>query len=1047
MNQRPHRWPAFSLATASALVCAVLFYQYSYLHAQSVSPKLSTVLQDLAGAVSQTSGGGQAQVQGAPLSTSSLPKSVQDALHGQILRMDATGAVQVYVLMSVSNDTVQQLAAAGATVEITDAAHNRVQAHIPAARLNAVAALPFVNSIRTPTYARRHTGSVESEGDAIIQATTARQQFALDGTGVRVGVISDGIKGIFATGCTTCTSASGGPISTGDLPAAVGTRTSGVLTAATGGITATTFTTPKDLEGGLEAAGSCPGFAGAGAEGTALMEIVHDVAPGAQLSFANADTDLAFEQAVTFLGASNDVVMDDLGFYGEATDGTSPVSANTANTLNGSGPIRAYVTANGNSADEHYIGNYVDSGTDGTSISGITTSGHLHLFQSSTGTTDVLGLGATTGNVISLPINGEVVIFLTWNDSFGASGNNYDLYLVQQSTNKVVAKSATVQSGAQDPVEVIDYVNTAGSGFYKIVVQNVGNKAAAKQLNIFSFQPECATDGPRLLANGNHALHNYNTAAQSVPAQSDSGGSPVSVISAGAICSASAIASADFVGSAAPDESCNDTSHSTAEFFSSRGPTTDGRMKPDVAGIDGVSITGAGGFGTLFFGTSAATPHVAAVAALVLQAAPCLLSGGTAAINQVSARTALRNLVVTNATPISASPDNTFGSGLLNALQAVQKTVPTFQGSTTVTIPGNTPTGAAVTPSALGFTDPDGCALTTLNWTGGCGSSPGPAMGCPFGTSTVSVAASNNGLGFSSATTIKIAVTDFSMNAPTSTATVSAGQSATYQVAAAAQSGAFTGNVALTCTGLPAGASCSFSPSSLTPGTTSAASTLTITTTKGSSTGPLVRRRPRIDWRLVAIAALGGLIALGYVLARILSGVIRPRRRLASAFVALVAVAMLASQLACGSSSTTGTGSTGTTATPSVALSPSSLTFGNQNVGTSSSVQGVTLTNSGGAALSIFGVATSGDYTQLNSCGSSVAASANCVISVTFTPTAGGARTGTLTITDSASGSPHTVSLSGTGVAATTPPGTYPITVTGTSGTLTHSTTVTLIVQ
>jgi hypothetical protein len=222
----------------------------------------------------------------------------------------------------------------------------------------------------------------------------------------------------------------------------------------------------------------------------------------------------------------------------------------------------------GNSADEHYLGEYVASGVDGTSITGISSAGHLHLFQASAGTTDVLGLGPQPHNVINLPTSGEVVVFLTWDDPFGASGNNYDLYLVRQSTGAVVARSTDVQRGAQDPLEVIDYVNSGASDFFRIVAQNVGDQAQPKTLNIFSFAPQCAVAGPRLLAAGHHERQNYNTAAQSVPAQSDAGGSPVSVISAGAICSASAEAANVFAGSAAPDESCLDTTNSTIEFFS-----------------------------------------------------------------------------------------------------------------------------------------------------------------------------------------------------------------------------------------------------------------------------------------------------------------------------------------------------------------------------------------------------------------------------------------------------------------------------------------------
>jgi hypothetical protein len=102
---------------------------------------------------------------------------------------------------------------------------------------------------------------------------------------------------------------------------------------------------------------------------------------------------------------------------------------------------------------------------------------------------------------------------------------------------------------------------------------------------------------------------------------------------------------------------------------------------------------------------------------------------------------------------------------------------------------------------------------------------------------------------------------------------------------------------------------------------------------------------------------------------------------------------------------------------PTASLNPTSLTFGNQNVGTTSAAQNITLSNSGTASLSITSIATSGDFAQTNTCGTSLAAGTNCSISVTFTPTAAGTRTGTLTVTDNAPGSPQTASLTGTGVA------------------------------
>ena len=129
---------------------------------------------------------------------------------------------------------------------------------------------------------------------------------------------------------------------------------------------------------------------------------------------------------------------------------------------------------------------------------------------------------------------------------------------------------------------------------------------------------------------------------------------------------------------------------------------------------------------------------------------------------------------------------------------------------------------------------------------------------------------------------------------------------------------------------------------------------------------------------------------------------------------------------ACGSPqrvSLSGTGKlTATTGTAPVdGLSPTSLAFGNQSVGATSTAQIATLSNTGNAALSITSLALTGsnasDFAQTNTCGSSVAAGSNCTISVTFKPAASGSRTASVSITDNASGSPQTVSLSGTGMA------------------------------
>ncbi len=106
----------------------------------------------------------------------------------------------------------------------------------------------------------------------------------------------------------------------------------------------------------------------------------------------------------------------------------------------------------------------------------------------------------------------------------------------------------------------------------------------------------------------------------------------------------------------------------------------------------------------------------------------------------------------------------------------------------------------------------------------------------------------------------------------------------------------------------------------------------------------------------------------------------------------------------------------GTGAAPFVTFSPNSLTFQSLAVNTTSTPQTVTLTNSGNSSLTVSGIVTTGDFAETNNCPGSLAANASCTITITFTPTAAGTRTGTLSVTDNAPGSPQAVSLSGSGM-------------------------------
>ncbi|HKR94133.1 MAG TPA: choice-of-anchor D domain-containing protein, partial [Candidatus Angelobacter sp.] len=103
---------------------------------------------------------------------------------------------------------------------------------------------------------------------------------------------------------------------------------------------------------------------------------------------------------------------------------------------------------------------------------------------------------------------------------------------------------------------------------------------------------------------------------------------------------------------------------------------------------------------------------------------------------------------------------------------------------------------------------------------------------------------------------------------------------------------------------------------------------------------------------------------------------------------------------------------------PAVGVSRTSLVFATQLVGSGSASQPIILTNTGGLAMTISSITTTPEYSQTNNCGSSLIGGASCTINVTFVPTGEGSRLGTLTLTDNVQGSPQTIALSGTGIAA-----------------------------
>ena len=209
---------------------------------------------------------------------------------------------------------------------------------------------------------------------------------------------------------------------------------------------------------------------------------------------------------------------------------------------------------------------------------------------------------------------------------------------------------------------------------------------------------------------------------------------------------------------------------------------------------------------------------------------------------------------------------------------------------------------------------------------------------------------------------------DFQITASApSPVTVAPGSSATSTVTLT-PIGGFAGGVTLSCSGLPSASNCGFAPSSLPTG--SGTSKLTITTAAATPVGTY------------PVLIMGTSSSITH-------------ERVITLTVAASAGAT------------------------TVTVAPTALTFGQEPIGTASAAQSLQLTNSGSAALTISGVAiagpNAGDFAQTNTCGASLAAAANCQISVTFTPTGMGGRSASISINDNATGSPQVVALTGTG--------------------------------
>ena len=548
--------------------------------------------------------------------------------------------VTVDIRANVTAGVLARIRSLGGTVINSVPKYRAIRAHIPLAAVEPLAAHDAVQFIRPADEAVTRKDDT-SEGDAAHGANLARTSHGVTGAGIGIGVISDGVRTLAERQAS------------GDLPARVT-----VL----------------------------PGQEGSGDEGTALLEIVHDIAPDAELYFATAYGGQAqFAANIEALcEAGADVIVDDIGYYREANlqDGLVAQGVNAATA--GGCYFFSAAGNNGNLNDETsgvWEGHYAA----GTSlvVEG-ETAGVRHDFGSDQEENPVRGL-----------VRGTIV--LQWADPLGKSANDYDLFLVDGDGN-VIESSTDTQGGSQDPIESISLGFFAYSDA-RLVIVKVSGAGRYLRLQVFDRNLKIATAG-----------NTYGHAA----AENAVGVGYVDVRDAGG-------AGGVFDGTESVSSDSSDGPRRV--FFQPDGKpvtagdstTTGGQKfqklaKPDLAAAGCVS-TATPGFSP-FCGTSAAAPHAAAIAALMLEAA-----GGPGHVTLAELRAAMAGAALDiEATGV----DRDSGAGIVMAPGAVAAVAiaPTDRnGAPTVTdaLAARTLTAGsdAVAIDLAGtFTDPDSDTLT-----------------------------------------------------------------------------------------------------------------------------------------------------------------------------------------------------------------------------------------------------------------------------------------------------------------------------------------------
>lgn len=511
-------------------------------------------------------------------------------------------------------------------------------------------------------------GAATSEGDLQLNAMAARAGFEVDGSGVKVGILSDS----FNRDKVADTRAAA-DVESGDLP---------------GPGNPCGYTSPVQVLDDSEVGG--------GDEGRAMAQIVHDLAPGAKLSFATAFAgELSFAQNIKKLaekGAS--IIADDVFYTEEPFFQDGPIAVAVDEVVE-EGATYFSAAGNDNLVDSHgrdiaswEAPAYRDSGSCPPSLVALSEEiealelefelegpgaglhpDHCMDFDPGSGEDETFGITVSKGATL--------VVDLQWAEPRDGVSDNIDAFLLNSNGEPIRGSFEGNIAGTQQPVELIEWDNNTG---VKAQVQLVVNRYKGVNDPPVKFA---------LLQNGG------GVTATEYP--ESSGGDTVgpTIFGHSGAASAVGVGAVPFGDSEEPEEY---SSHGPVTHYF--GPVTGSKTpaeplgppeviaKPDVVATDGGANTF---FGSCqahvwrFYGTSAAAPHAAAVAALEREADP----GATSE--------EVRQALIENAAPVGAFPPEAVGAGLVDAPEAIS-------GLLSVGFPG----GTQFAPSA-----PENCNLPT----------------------------------------------------------------------------------------------------------------------------------------------------------------------------------------------------------------------------------------------------------------------------------------------------------------------------------------------